>query len=371
MRRRRKNSPQYSAEAGRRQSGRFAAMPPPGTENKHMTASEMRRAVRDLETSKGKLSQMSGGTGQPDIQWYPGHIAKAERTLKDSLRLVDVVIEVRDCRIPIATAHPEVSNWVGSRPRVLAMNRADLVPEAARSAWREHLIASGETPRFINAKLGRGVREVKKLALEAGAAVNEKRRSRGLLPRPVRCVVIGYPNVGKSALINRLVGKRAAKSANKPGVTRNFQWVRIADDIELLDMPGVIPAKLVSQDTALRLAVCDDIGQAAYDCQITAGLMIDELKRVRDRFPTFIDLSILEARFKVNPLEVTGEEFVFLAAERLYRGDSERTARRLLTEFRAGDLGLVALEGPEMLSDPARDSLRESRLRNRDFGDVL
>jgi ribosome biogenesis GTPase A len=328
-----------------------------------MTASEMRRAVRDKSASKGELSQTMSGTVQPDIQWYPGHIAKAERTLKDSLRLVDVVIEVRDCRIPIATAHPEVTNWVGNRPRVLAMNRADLVPESARAAWREHLLASGETPRFINAKQGRGVRELKKLALEAGAAVNAKRLTRGLLPRPVRCVVIGYPNVGKSALINRLVGKRAAKSANKPGVTRNFQWVRIADDIELLDMPGVIPAKLVSQDTALRLAVCDDIGQAAYDYQITAGLMIEELKRVHERFPSFVDLSILEKRFKVSPLEVTGEEFVFNAAEILYRGDSERTARRLLTEFRAGDLGLIALEGPEMLLDPARDILQERRLR--------
>lgn len=292
---------------------------------------------------------------QPTIQWYPGHIAKAERRLKDSLRLVDVVIEVRDCRIPIATAHPEVLNWVGNRPRVLAMNRADLVPDVARSAWREYLVSQGETPRFINAKQGRGVRELKKLALQVGSAVNEKRRRRGLLPRPVRCVVIGYPNVGKSALINRLVGKRAAKSSNKPGVTRNFQWVRISESIELLDMPGVIPAKLVSQDTALRLAVCDDIGQAAYDTQITAGLMIEELKRVADRFPGFVDLSILENRFKVDPASVTGEEFVYLAADKLYNGDTERVACRLLNEFRSGDLGPVTLEGPAMVGEAAGD----------------
>jgi ribosome biogenesis GTPase A len=302
---------------------------------------------------KGALA--SSGHLPPVIQWYPGHIAKAERALKDSLRLVDVVIEMRDCRIPIATAHPEVPNWVGSRPRVLAMNRADLVPDVARAAWREYLLRSGEHPRFINAKEGRGVRELKKLALEVGSSVNEKRKRRGLLPRPVRCVVIGYPNVGKSALINRLVGKKAAKSANKPGVTRNFQWIRIADDIELLDMPGVIPAKLVSQDTALRLAVCDDIGQAAYDSQITAALLIEELKRVASRFEGYIDLDILERRFKLDPREVTGEEFVVMAADKLYHGDCERTACRLLTEFRSGDLGRVALEAPDMLGEPAND----------------
>lgn len=302
---------------------------------------------------RGQLSNTS--MVLPTIQWYPGHIAKAERRLKDSLRLVDVVIEVRDCRIPIATAHPEVANWVGNRPRVLAMNRADLVPDVARSAWREYLVSQGETPRFINAKQGRGVRELKKLALTVGSAVNEKRKRRGLLPRPVRCVVIGYPNVGKSALINRLVGKRAAKSSNKPGVTRNFQWVRISESIELLDMPGVIPAKLVSQDTALRLAVCDDIGQAAYDTQITAGLMIEELKRVAERFPGFVDLSILEKRFKVDATTATGEEYVHMAADRLYNGDTERTACRLLNEFRSGDLGPVTLEGPAMVGEACGD----------------
>lgn len=311
------------------------------------------RPGRERRAAKGALSAV--GAVRPVINWYPGHIAKAERALKESLKMVDVVIEVRDCRIPIATAHPDVAQWVGNRSRVLAMNRADLAPEAARSLWRQHLLDEGEVVRFVNAKEGRGVKELKKLAIVAGAAVNEKRIRRGLLSRPVRCLVIGYPNVGKSALINRLVGKAAAKSANKPGVTRNFQWIRISPSIELLDMPGIIPAKLVSQDTALRLAICDDIGQAAYDRQITAGLMIDELKRVEKRFPGFFDLSILESRFKVDPRSVSGEEFVHLASERLYKGDTERTAVRLLTEFRNGNLGEAALEAPAMLEDSPHD----------------
>lgn len=302
---------------------------------------------RQKNAARGPLSSV--GAKAPVIQWYPGHIAKAERALKASIKLVDVVIEVRDCRIPISTAHPDVPNWIGNKARVLAMNRADLASHPARAAWRQHLLAQGEKVRFIDAKQGRGVKELKKLAIEASASVNDKRERRGLLPRPVRCLVIGYPNVGKSALINRLVGKRSAKSANKPGVTRNFQWVRISDTIELLDMPGIIPAKFVDQDTALRLAFCDDIGQAAYDRQITAGLMIDELKQITDKCPGYFHLDKLAHRFKVDPLEVTGEEFVYLAAQKLYNGDAERTAVRLLTEFRSGALGPVALESPDML----------------------
>lgn len=302
---------------------------------------------RAKNVAKGALSSV--GVLTPTIQWYPGHIAKAERNLKDAIKLVDVVIEVRDCRIPIATSHPEVAKWVGTKRRILAMNRADLAPEAARAQWRQHLQDIGEDVRFINAKQGRGVRELKKLAVSAGGGVNEKRIRRGLLPRAVRCIVIGYPNVGKSALINRLVGKNSAKSANKPGVTRNFQWIRIAEDIELLDMPGIIPAKLISQDSALRLAICDDIGQGAYDYQITAALMIEELKRAERELEGYVDLSLLSKRFKVDTMEYTGEEFLHVAADRLYKGDVQRTAVRLLTEFRAGVLGKVALEAPIML----------------------
>ena len=308
-----------------------------------------RKAARPKRTRnavKGPLSHV--GSFTPAIQWYPGHIAKAERTLKECIKMVDVVVEVRDCRIPLATAHPDVERWIGNRTRILAMNRADLAPEVARSHWRKHLLEQGEKVRFINAKQGRGVKELKKLAINAGSFVNEKRRRRGLLPRPVRCLVIGYPNVGKSALINRLVGRKAAKSANKPGVTRNYQWVRISDSIELLDMPGIIPAKLVRQESAVRLAICDDIGQAAYDAQVVAGLLVDELKRVCEEYDGYFEMRTLEERFKVSAGGVSGEEFLALAAERLYQGNMERTAVRLLTEFRAGILGPVALEKPEM-----------------------
>lgn len=297
--------------------------------------------------TKGALSTVSVAT--PVINWYPGHIAKAERTLKDSIKLVDVVIEVRDCRIPISTAHPSVAEWIGSRSRVIALSRADLTPEAARAAWRNHFAKQDCPVRFVDAKRGRGVKELKKLAIQEGAEVNNRRKRKGLLPRPVRCLVMGYPNVGKSALINKLAGRKTAKSANKPGVTRNFQWIRISETIELLDMPGIIPAKFVSQDKAIRLAICDDIGQAAYDYQVVAGLMIDELKQIVKAHPQYFDFDVLKRRFGVDPIDLSGEYFLYEAAQRVHKGDLERTAVRLLTELRSGALGPVALEAPDML----------------------
>lgn len=299
--------------------------------------------------SKGALSKV--GSLTPAINWYPGHIAKAERALKDSIKLVDVVIEVRDCRIPISTAHPSVVDWVGSRTRLLVLNRADLSPDAARAAWRDHFRSRGEPVRLVDAKHGRGVRDVKRAAVDAGSSVNQKRRLRGLLPRPVRCLVMGYPNVGKSALINKLVGRNVAKSMNKPGVTRNYQWIRISPEIELLDMPGIIPARFITQQQATRLAICDDIGQAAYDKQIIAAALIDDVNRMVRQSPAYFDFSLVRQRFRVDPADMSGEEFLYQAAQHIAMGDLERTAVRLLTEFRTGILGPVSLESPDMLID--------------------
>lgn len=298
-------------------------------------------------TSKGALSNVS--TLKAVISWYPGHIAKAERTLKQSIKLVDVVIEVRDSRIPISTAHPSVPEWLGTRSHLLVLNRADLAPQAARSAWRAYFESRNEPVYFVNARQGRGVKELKKVAIAAGTSVNEKRKLKGLLPRPVRCLVIGYPNVGKSALINKLVGRNTAKSANKPGVTRNYQWIRISESIELLDMPGIIPAKFVSQDKALRLAICDDIGQAAYDDQIIAAMMMDEMTAMAKAHPSHVDLTIVKERFGIDPTAFSGEEFLHQVADHVCKGDVQRAAVRMLTEFRAGVFGPVALETPDML----------------------
>lgn len=281
----------------------------------------------------------------PLIQWYPGHIAKAERNLLEQLKRVDVVLEVRDARIPLATCHPEVEKWVGQKGRVLVLNRMDMISNQAAQAWSAWFEAQGETVYFTNANHGQGVERVTRAAQAAGAAMNQRRRDRGMLPRPVRAVVIGFPNVGKSALINRLLKRRVVESAARPGVTRQLRWVRISDQIELLDAPGVLPSKLNDQQAALKLAICDDIGEAGYDNQRVAAAFVDLLKQLYHQRPGLIGEG-LHHRYSLDPAEMTGESYLVVLAERRFQGDVERAARQLLNDFRKGLLGNIPLEFP-------------------------
>jgi len=197
----------------------------------------------------------------PPIQWYPGHIAKAEKALLEQLKKVDVVIEVRDARIPLATHHPRIESWLGSKSRVLVLNRVDMIMPEVRQAWQTWFKARGETVYFTDAKQGKGVQAVLRAAQAAGQNMNARRQQRGMKPRPVRAVVIGFPNVGKSALINRLLKRKIVTSARRPGVTRQLRWVRISDEIELLDAPGIIPLQIEDQAAALKLAICEDMAK--------------------------------------------------------------------------------------------------------------
>jgi ribosome biogenesis GTPase A len=273
------------------------------------------------------------------IQWYPGHIAKAERKLKEHLKLVDIVFEVLDARIPLASHHPQVNDWLGSKPRLLVLNRLDMIPESARQAWVFWFKSQGETSYFTNAKQGEGIKSIIKAAQKVGEEINEKRHSRGLLPRPVRAVVIGFPNVGKSALINRLLGRKVVASARRAGVTRQLQWVRISDTLELLDAPGIIPVRLENQKDAVKLAICEDIGDAGYDNQLIAAALVDLVVEMQYE-------AILKSRYGLETLDMTGEDFVERLGQTKYKEDKERAAMQLLNDFRKGIMGAIPLELP-------------------------
>jgi ribosome biogenesis GTPase A len=281
----------------------------------------------------------------PEIQWYPGHIAKAEKALVDQLSRVDVVLEVRDARIPLATKHPKVDSWVGEKPRVLVLNRVDMISGDARTAWETWFREGGEVPYFTNGQQGDGVKAIAKATQAAGEAVNQRRQARGMKPRPIRAVVIGFPNVGKSALINRLLNRKVVASARKAGVTRQLRWIRLAGDLDLLDAPGVIPARLDDQDAALKLAICDDIGEAAYDTQNTAAAFLELLKALPPEAGDDCG-AVLRARYQLDLGDRTGEDFLAQLAAQRFQGDTERTAQRLLNDFRTGLLGAWALEWP-------------------------
>jgi ribosome biogenesis GTPase A len=275
----------------------------------------------------------------PPIQWYPGHIAKAERSLLEQLKRVDVVLEVRDARIPLATHHPQVNQWIEGKGRVLVLNRVDMVSSEMRQRWTKWFRSQGDEPHFTDAQHGKGIEAISQAVQEAGAQVNARRRDRGMLPRPIRAVVIGFPNVGKSALINRLLKRRVVESARRAGITRQLRWVRISDQIELLDAPGVLPNKLNDQDAALKLAICDDIGEAAYDNQRVAASLIDRLSALQ------ITAS-LQARYGLELEDLTGESYIKNFAEQKIQGNRERAARQILNDFRKGTLGAIALELP-------------------------
>ena len=277
----------------------------------------------------------------PSIQWYPGHIAKAERQLKEQLKRVDVVLEVRDARIPLASHHPQVADWIGEKPKVSILNRGDMIPESTQKQWLQWYKNQDTKIYFTNAKQGKGIKAVKSAAQAAGLAMNQRRRDRGMRPRPVRAVVMGFPNVGKSALINRLVGKKVVVSERRAGVTRQLRWVRISQEIELLDAPGVIPWKLHNQENAVKLAICEDIGEASYDNQLVAAAMVDLI--------VSLDFgNILQARYGTDPESITGEAYIHTVAAQRYQNDKERVARQLLHDFRTGAMGAIPLELPVM-----------------------
>ena len=273
------------------------------------------------------------------IQWYPGHIAKAEKQLLEQLKLVDVVIEVRDSRILMSSKHPKIEKWVEGKSHILVCNRIDAISSSVKSQWTRWFTEQERIAYFTDAQAGKGMVDLLKAAQVAGEKVNERRHGRGMLPRPVRAVVVGFPNVGKSALINRLLNKKVVASANRPGVTRQLRWIRISDQIELLDTPGVIPPLLHDQDAAMKLAICDDIGQAAYDNVLVAAEAVDLLIKLNAK---------LSSRYTIDPQTVTsGIEYIHqVATLNKFQGDLDKVARLILYDFRKGKLGAIALEMP-------------------------
>lgn len=275
------------------------------------------------------------------INWYPGHIARAERELQSYLKRVDVVLETRDARIARTTAHPDVRKWVGPRPCATVFTFCDATPGAALQEWRD-----AETAFFVDAKRGGGdLGKVREFMRAAGRKVNEKREARGILPRPARCAVIGFPNVGKSALINRLAGRNAVKSENRAGVTRQLNWVK-GQDYELLDSPGIIPAKQGDQLSAARLAICGDIGDASYDNRYVCAALVEHLLALPAGYAPEA-LGRLIKRTGLDPRDYdNAHHFLEDVAISRFQDDEQNAATSLLADFRNGRLGKVALEQP-------------------------
>lgn len=278
------------------------------------------------------------------IQWYPGHMAKTRRLMKESLPLIDAVCELVDARVPESSRNPDLDGIIGSKPRIVLLNKCDLADERATARKIKELAERGVTALPVDCRSGKGlekfepaVREVLKDKIKANA-------DKGMAGKPLRVMVVGIPNTGKSSFINRMAGKYRAKVADKPGVTRGNQWFAIGSGIELLDTPGVLWPKFENPQVGLKLAFIGSIKETTLDIQELAVSLLSVMqKNYPDR---------LEQRYKVAGVQDVQEPYELLemiAAKRgmlLRKGeyDTERAAVMLLDEYRSGKLGKITLD---------------------------
>ena len=282
------------------------------------------------------------------IQWYPGHIAKAEKKLSEIINRVDLIIEVRDARIPFSTGHRHLNKWMNNKKHLLVINRSDMVSRASINAWTNWFQDKDIDPLWCDSKKGIGIKEIIKSAIKLRSSIDDRRLSRGMKIRPIRALTLGFPNVGKSALINRIANKKVVESARKAGVTRNLRWVRFGTGIDLLDSPGVIPPDIEDQKAALHLAICDDIGEAAYDIEIVAKEFIKILLRLNEKNTVNISLDRISKRYGIDLINgfKDPDQWIIDTANKHTAGDTRRMANKILEDFRNQMLGNFSLEVP-------------------------
>ncbi|MBR3890015.1 ribosome biogenesis GTPase YlqF [bacterium] len=283
------------------------------------------------------------------IHWYPGHIAKAERALKEKLNLVDVVIEVLDARLPISSSYDNIKKLLGDKPRLLLLNKADLVSPEELKSWIDVIKEKTDCPVLtIDTKTNRSFNIIEKKVLELSEPRIKALMAKGLLRRPARVVVVGLPNVGKSSIINKLTKSTKTKTGAKAGVTRQQQWVRINPNIDLLDTPGIIPMKQDDQNRAMKLAFVNSVSENAYSSEIVAKALLNivsQNERYTNKFkehyniPQEKELNIENIAISRNWIVSGGEP------------DVDRTSQNMLRDFRDGKIGKFILDYPEEITE--------------------
>ncbi len=273
-----------------------------------------------------------------NINWYPGHMKKTRELITENLKLVDLVIELLDARIPMASRNPVIGSLTGSKRRLTVLNKADLADAGETIEWQKKLAENGDFVISLNSSSGDGTKQLLKV-LERIQDENNKDRAR---KRNLRMMIVGIPNVGKSSLINRLTGSRSAKTGDKPGVTRGKQWLTLSNGMMLLDTPGILWPKFEDRDVALDLAFCGSIKDEIMD---VSDLGLELIARLSEVAP-----DLLCGRYKLDKLEET--PLLTMEAIAKKRGfimsgqriDYERTAKTVLDEFRSSTIGRITLE---------------------------
>jgi len=278
------------------------------------------------------------------INWFPGHMKKTQREIKENLKLVDVVIEVRDARIPNSSANPDIVKLVEDKPRLILLNKCDLTEKKITTEWIKSLSLSNVKALEVNCLSGIGLNAIKPAMLELLKEKHDRMRKKGLVNITMRAMVVGIPNCGKSTFINKMARKSIAKTGDRPGVTKNKQWIKTSIGIELLDTPGVLWPRFADSETALNLAFTGGIKDEVMDIEELAYKLVE---RLQNFYP-----ENLKERYKIeetfeNPADLL--DAIAIKRGCIMRGkeiDYKRIAVLLLDEFRGGKIGNISLERP-------------------------
>jgi len=285
------------------------------------------------------------------IQWYPGHMAKAKRQFLEKLKMVDVVYELIDARIPYSSKNPDVKEMIGDKPHIVVLMKSDLADPRQTSAWLRDYEERGIPAISINAKEGQGLKEILKLTKKVLKPFFLKREEKGMKPRAIRAVTVGIPNVGKSTLINRFARKNIARTGNKPGVTKAQQWIKYGRELELLDMPGILWPKFEDQEVGKRLAVTGAIKDTLLHLDDIALYAMGYLK---EHYPGAITERYNLKEGREQELELP-DLLLEITKVRGFRDDYERGAEMFIHELRNGQLGRITLERPEDIYEKNTD----------------
>ncbi|MSS07426.1 ribosome biogenesis GTPase YlqF [Clostridium sp. WB02_MRS01] len=277
-----------------------------------------------------------------NIQWYPGHMTKAKRAMKEDIKLIDLIIELVDARVPLSSRNPDIDELGAGKARIVLLNKSDLADERCNSAWETYFVSQGCHVVKVNSKSGAGLKQINGVVQEACKEKIERDRRRGILNRPVRAMVVGIPNVGKSTFINSFAGKACTKTGNRPGVTKGNQWIRLNKSLELLDTPGILWPKFEDQQVGIRLAL---IGSVNDEILNKDELAMELIRFLNEKYPR-----VLSEKYGIETEDAL-EALMQVAKAKacLAKGgelDLVKASNLLIDDFRSGKLGRMTLELP-------------------------
>ena len=288
------------------------------------------------------------------IQWFPGHMAKARREVTEKLKLIDIIFELVDARIPASSRNPMIDEIIQHKPRVILLNKADMADPAKTNMWLEHYKSQGKTAIAINSQAGNGLNQITAASKNLLKEKYERMESRGIKPRAIRAMIVGIPNVGKSTLINRLAKKNIAKTGNTPGVTKAQQWIKVGKELELLDTPGILWPKFEDQEVGLKLALTGAIKDTILNLHEVSlyGLRFLE-KEYPDRMKSRYNLDVIPQE-TLELFDAVGKFRGCLASGGFI--DYDKTAELVVREIRSEKMGPLTFEVP---SDYEEDDIPE------------